>query len=352
MYKIFPHVVVDDMLFIDGSMFKFSSFCKNKQKACNDYYKGIYANDGFHICPFGFTSYVGENENRSRFIITGVRIQDKYNKKKFKQRHIDAFFPEIPLENFLNSLSQHNKITKQKVSASMLDALSDAIHEIRKLNGEIKYRSEKINKDVSQGVLEYICNDIQDIFAQSSLISTRLNFFDFEANPDLITEHKNIVEIRKKFDKVRYCMNSLCRKKNMNIDFRGTCYSRIEAYSVFDLLPYVLLENALKYTPDQQDIEVEFNESGNHVEIITKNIGPLATPEDLEQVFLPKRRGQYASKNFSGTGTGLYFAKKICTLHDINIEISSEQTPKFIIDGVPYSNFRVKTTMKTTDRFY
>ena len=42
-----------------------------------------------------------------------------------------------------------------------------------------------------------------------------------------------------------------------------------------------------------------------------------------------------------GTGVGLYFAKMICDLHDIQIDINSHQQTVAEVNGVPYSLFQV-----------
>ena len=85
------------------------------------------------------------------------------------------------------------------------------------------------------------------------------------------------ISIYRKFDKARYIIDSRAIKNNTPIRFSGSCYLTIEGYEVFDLLPFILLENAVKYTQSGMEIVVIFNSVAKTVEI--SNVGPKVKNE-------------------------------------------------------------------------
>lgn len=87
-----------------------------------------------------------------------------------------------------------------------------------------------------------------------------------------------------------------------------------------------LLENAVKYSPNDQDITVRVGggKRGVWVSVLDQGIGiPLA---ELPRLFTPFYRASNAtSKNFAGLGLGLYLSRGIVEAHEGIIEVQSEE---------------------------
>ena len=75
-----------------------------------------------------------------------------------------------------------------------------------------------------------------------------------------------------------------------------------------------LLDNAIKYSPVDQPIEVGACQEGHEVQITVADRGPGIPPEDLERVFDKFYRVQRPG-NISGTGLGLSICKGIVEAH-------------------------------------
>lgn len=342
MLKIYPYVDTDFKQIIPGTLFDIPHFCKNYKDKCIQFYKKIIDKEGIYTCPYGFTSISSEGN-----IYTALKIHGHYDKSKIRLKCGDIFSPTLSLERFLGTLSVFKSDTKYSNEESRrAKALEAAIHEIRSLNADIKSRSEKINLAISQhsdeasSFKKILVNDVQDIFAQSSLITARLNFFDYEVNPNLIILQKQPIEVHKKFHKVTLCMLYLCRKKSIEIITKGTCTYKMPGYQVFDILPYILLENAYKYSLKGRNIEIDFFESDKTVNININSLGPYIEKNEIMRLFELSTRGANASKHTEiGTGTGLYFAKKICELHNIEISIASNPNIQRVENDIPFSQF-------------
>ena len=87
-----------------------------------------------------------------------------------------------------------------------------------------------------------------------------------------------------------------------------------------------LIDNALKYTPAQGevDIDVELADSGlSQIQICIRDTGMGIPPQDLDNLFTRHYRGVQAHGSIAGTGLGLAIAKELVTHMHGKIEVSS-----------------------------
>lgn len=343
----FPMFDIKNDKRIDGILFNYSSQCsKIKSKKCLKHYESIKGTKGFHICPAGLTSYSsGEPESS---IYTSIKVQGYYDVTKTKS-YAD-YLPTIPPQVFLASINKSRNILTSPIRASDVDSdmVDFAIHEVRRFNGEIKRISEEllISKEID---IQYINKKIKSIFASSSLISVRLNAFDLEENPDVITSQSQFNSgIYKKFQKASHCLDVYARDRGVKImPFKGASHLTIDMYSIFDLIPFVILENAIKYSPAEQNVIVAFDEVDQNSLVVTvSSIGPCNTDLEIKNIFNKKKRGNQAEL-FDGTGGGygLYFAKMICDMHNIKIKASSGKEI-FTLNGIQFSDFILSLEIK------
>ncbi len=75
-----------------------------------------------------------------------------------------------------------------------------------------------------------------------------------------------------------------------------------------------LVDNALKYAPPEEMVEIEASQSGQEVILAVKDRGPGIPPEELEQIFTKFFRLQTAG--VGGTGLGLSIARGIVEAHN------------------------------------
>jgi len=88
------------------------------------------------------------------------------------------------------------------------------------------------------------------------------------------------------------------------------------------------IDNACKYTR-KGGVEMSIKKTGKYVEVIIKDTGIGVSESDQKKIFLKFTRGKKASaENASGSGLGLFIARKIVAAHGGKIEFSSEGTGK------------------------
>ena len=83
-----------------------------------------------------------------------------------------------------------------------------------------------------------------------------------------------------------------------------------------------LLDNAVKFTPEQGSIEVFIREAAGRIRVCIRNSGTEISPEEQNRIFQKFYRGD-RSHSREGTGLGLTIAKRIVELHGGEISVES-----------------------------
>ena len=91
------------------------------------------------------------------------------------------------------------------------------------------------------------------------------------------------------------------------------------------LAVYNLVENALKFTSENDSIEVRAMEDGRAIVIEVADTGPGIPSGDLSKIFEELYRGSNA-RGTEGSGLGLALVNRIATLHGGGVGVRSSQT--------------------------
>ncbi|MCA9373470.1 GHKL domain-containing protein [Candidatus Woesebacteria bacterium] len=89
---------------------------------------------------------------------------------------------------------------------------------------------------------------------------------------------------------------------------------------------YILIENAVKYSPKRSQITVELSQTKNHASITVSDSGPGIAQEELQHIFKRFYRIDSArqKQKRNGYGLGLAIAKSIVQQHHGKISVQSE----------------------------
>ena len=338
----------------DGSYIRALDFCQrncNKGR-CKTFYNSIMSaplSSGFLTCPYGMSVYVSALEKQ---IYCSMRERETYN-KKLSKNIADArklYNPVLPAEQLYTLIQASQTITVGKKKLDEKQAVVDSIsHEVKKLNGQIKEHSDlaisllKADDDVTPSPenVAKVYEELRSIFLSSSMIASRYTLFDYEKNPDVLKGTIVETSIHKTFYKLAKIFRNY-RKRNIPIILSGSTFRYIDAYDSFDLIPLLLIENAVKYSYYSSDVQITFSESSSsEVDVSIESYSPYCSNEDLTRIFEKGFRGKNASKGADGNGIGLFFVKKICDIHNIGITVESDNSRITPINSVAYAPFRI-----------
>ncbi|MXZ80837.1 MAG: HAMP domain-containing protein [Gammaproteobacteria bacterium] len=100
-----------------------------------------------------------------------------------------------------------------------------------------------------------------------------------------------------------------------------------------------IVENAIKYTPEQGTISITLNRSDDHVTVVITDSGPGIPESEMEGVFVRFHRLDQ-SRNSPGSGLGLSMAKAIITLHRGTITPQDNEPGLRMVIRIPVSATR------------
>lgn len=201
------------------------------------------------------------------------------------------------------------------------------------INRSVVHDSEKDNANVLRASL----NEINSVVA---ILSGKDAFFRFKTGAFYekkipIKVHGKFLKMYKSFEKF-----SLVYEKRIKIDFNSQNIPFIDTYEVFDFVPYLMIENAVKYSPKNSEVEVDLKIVDSCFVATVGNMGPLLYSDELPRVYEREFRGENAVKSGNkGQGLGLFHLKD--ALFDLEIgtvELTQRNTQNVVqFEGVPYT---------------
>lgn len=255
--------------------------------------------------------------------------------KKIKDKHLDE----------IDMLRVELNTTKEKYE-NIKQVLEGTLHEVRRFNSEISGYSEKLYRSLSEGNSNGVnlTEAANTIFYTSGMLSARLAFADLELNPAGVANQALLSSgIYKKFEKSKHILTSKARAKHIQFQFNGASFYTQDLMQAFELVPFVIFENAIKYSPNNEGVSVDFDESiAGTLLVKVASIGPTVDSSEISKLTIRGARGANAVKSgVAGDGLGLFLVNFLCTLNNVELRLHSEQSVKYSVANIPYSKFTV-----------
>ena len=279
-----------------------------------------------------------------------MRVKDIYNSKLAD--------PKAKL-----SCSRENYVTNKKITIGELERyieyyleykeqteaynnlklfVEDIFHDLRKFNGQLKMKNSTMYRKANSGAkgAGQFLDLSRNMTAICSYMTLRLNAYDFTYNEELLkASGQSSYNIYKIFDKVKHCLEDKAKERKLKIEItcNGEC-GDIKAYDSIELLPYILLDNAVKYSETRSCIQVDIWDTPSETRFTVTSQSPQLQPGENDKIFKRGYRGENAKQmTEEGLGIGLYTAKRICEIHDGNISATEKydfqkNVNNFIID--------------------
>lgn len=349
----------------EGAIFDIPTCCKKNcnGKRCQEFYSNLPNVEGLYICPYGFTvafTFIDETQ----VYLMGLHIVGHCNrrllKKYLKENDFSPLMTYEKYKSLINKLKTQNttynkerkQITKELHEDEFLDKtvlIENTIHELRTINREIKIHSEDLIRITEDGVTSNtnIINELsKKIYSSSQLMTIRLDTYDFGLRPnETFAKDIHPMVIHKKFVKSAKCLQSKALANNVFIRWSGESYSEVNASDIVEILPYIIIENGIKYSFPNKDITIEFSESERAINVVITSLSLRPQEKNLNILYERGYRGENAKYLKDGQGIGLYLAHTICNFYNIEMDISIGNS-RISSGGYIYSEFIVRFTFK------
>ena len=257
---------------------------------------------------------------------------------KTEATHIESY-----VKRSLAALAQ----AKEKMNTFM----RQSIHEIRSVNTDVYNAVYALRENLKDGRYDHIRDYtiVRNIEELSQFLRTRTSVLDVVSNPSLLAANKSMIPIYRAVDRIVKNLQPTAKSVRVNLEIIGSSQRRVLGVSLFDVIPYLVIHNALKYAPRDSSVTVKVWEEGDEAHMSVESLGPQVNTQEMEMVFLSGFRGKNAAEVTEGTGTGLYIVKLLVEMH-AGGEIQFNQEPSSREEnGIPYGITEVTVRMDLAD---
>ena len=313
--------------FFEGIITHYCDFCKNniKNEKCLKFYSEfLTSTKDESICPYGFAC-----KKSSKRIYNGFVLKDKCNLKKLKPKidksisnySSDDIFNLINIDEELDVISLENDLREK--------CINDFLHDINKSNKIIEENIRQISKG---NLVKKDSNRLLSAIQLTGFFKRRVELYKYVSNPFLVQTGKlREKEAFKLFDMYRKIFEEIGKESNIrivlkNIDINtmedSNNSTKFEANDSIDVLPFIIIDNALKYSKSASEIYINVYQNNGlltKVEII--NSPSYIITEDVENFFLRGYRSENNTSKSSGSGLGLSIVKQIFEYNQIEVKL-------------------------------
>ncbi|WP_410507026.1 CHASE4 domain-containing protein [Methanosarcina hadiensis] len=198
--------------------------------------------------------------------------------------------------------------------------LANMSHELRTpLNSIIGFSDllyEQIFGALNEKQLRYAANISKSGRHLLNLINGILDLSKVEAGK-MELDYKEF-ELIKNLATIKNLLSPIADRKNINVEIdvdKDITTIRADEARFIQIM-YNLVDNAIKFSSENNPVKIEARRKGKLVEITVKDRGIGIKPEDQHKLFKPfSQVDSFSSKKFQGTGLGLSLVKQIVHLH-------------------------------------
>ena len=313
----------------EGTVVKYSNFCKkhfNTDK-CVNFYNSLEANVDEALCPYGFLCKKCNNR-----IYNGIISRESTNLVKLKPKidreckvYSDSeIFNLINIDEELLYYEEENKLA--------MDCINDFFHDVNKSNRLISDNLTQISKGKLSSKDK---NRLISSIKLTDFFTKRVDLYRIVSNPALIqTGRLRERDAFALFDLYRKIFEEIGKKNNItiqisNIDIEDNILSNnsttFRANDSITVLPFLLIDNALKYSKENSIIKIiVYQLKGYARKIVISNNPSYIITEDLSKFFLRGYRSYQNTSKSSGSGLGLSIVKQICDYNNIEVILNAD----------------------------
>ncbi len=260
---------------------------------------------GWSMCPLGYGVYKFSLGNE-QIVIPGIFYPDMPSpKRKFPSYALR--FSKAIIEDFADEMRNFG----DEVDVASAALVANLTHDLRALSGQIYNSSEVLKSALDNNAYSSVRRHSDSITAAQQMLSLRLDMLDYSTGLALDRDPEAI-PVYKKYDKVVKCFQPNADVSEIRLEIAGPSQGYTFGAPVFELVPFVLVENAMKYSPKRSVVKVKVTDFDKYIDAHVQSFGPKIAKAEIGRLFEQGFRGEAARKSGkSGSGIGLYAAKSL-----------------------------------------
>jgi len=253
----------------------------------------------------------------SKVILTAKMIsQRKYGKKVDAKSNTKEI---AQLTETINNLAE----TLQKEEDLRKRLTADMAHEIRTPIATLQSHIEAMLDGIWELSIDRLKSCYEEIIRISKMVGDLEKLAKYESENLILEKSKfNISEL---IQNILINFEGEFKKKNIKVSFHGNDHFIVADKDKISQVIINLVSNALKYTPENKEVEISVEENNNMIQIRIKDTGIGISSEDLPHIFERFYRADKSrNRESGGSGIGLAITKAIVEAHKGKIDVKSE----------------------------
>ncbi len=296
---------------------------------------------GWSRCELGYWIYTTTDED-GKFIVPGLYLSDSEKPRK-KIYGYGSMFSKPQVERYAQAFIE-SKIASRHEAERELTSL---VHDLRHLSHSIYHNALEAEAACRANNGYQISEKIKSVIASQAMLKVRIDYLDYTNSVDRFSEPEDI-PVYSRVDKVKRCFASNAKAKNIDLHLEGKSFRLAKGPNILDIVTYTFVENAIKYSPKDQHVEILVEDTEYSTRVAVSSLGPEIEKAEIQEVFKRGSRGKNARRvRPSGTGLGLSVAKDIIGTFSGSIS-ATPQGEVSTVDGVPFQrvtfSFEVPTS--------
>ena len=325
------------------------------------------------ICPYGYNFYRVNKD----ITVFGLLVRDFKQHNPARNKRIseekDSLVSQHMVEKAISILllqtsEPHEALEKEKANKirefienpkfadTLLNILKQDIqrsfsfvHDYKQINTSIRHNinviiETKYEGDSFEKKLESAAREERAIYESSRFLDEKLSLSRVLMNPEWLDKKELCSSFRFHglVKKYLHIYNPLFEAKKVNVKIEGESYYEIEANSsAVAVIPHTLIDNAIKYSPNNGKIIIITNDISCAVKFSIASFGPEISHEEKEQIFGLFQRGREAIKDEEdGTGYGLYICQLVASRH-LGTKVTVVQDQNQVYSGKFLTTFEI-----------
>jgi signal transduction histidine kinase len=301
---------------------------------------------GWSTCPKGYAiyskripaEYIAGDES-AILVIPGLKVRGVSNVQG-KSEGLSILLSQDDVSSHIDKLLVVDEIQADRFG----EIAQQNVHEVRGINSGIYHAAHELEERLTRSnAVKHELDLAGNVVAFSQILSARLQLSDYLAGRGGAVLETGHVGVYKKFDKMQRCFKAGAADKKIQLHMEGTSFGRVAGSAdLLELVAYLTLENAIKYSPDNIDIFFRFNETVSGVTVVIESVGPRIEDSEFERVFEKHYRGQNAlMSGVPGSGIGLSILRRLVE-EEFGGDVSLSRGQSFGVEkNVPYDKIEI-----------
>jgi signal transduction histidine kinase len=207
------------------------------------------------------------------------------------------------------------------------EIIDDLLHELRKINGELKKNLGRLIDSDTEGVY-------QTIWAIATTLSIRMRTYDFEVNPNFMSSAARYpIKIYQRIERAYRSVQPSYQDKHIKVELIGNNYDKFLSTDLIEIAFYTVLDNAFKYADKYSTIRISYKTYLQTLTVSISNEGILPDDDEVNSIYERGYRGRNTRDAAEGKGLGMSIFSKVCKACGIDYNIKLYRDTKEPIKG-------------------